>query len=970
MQVIASELDEIRAIERKWQDRWFRERIFEPKSDEPKKYFLTTPYPYTSGPQHIGHTRTYNVADIHARFMRMNGHNVLWPMAWHITGTPILAISSCLERGESATIALYKSYVRLYEGDESRVEAIVNSFVDPWNIANYFADKIISDFQKMGFSIDWSRQFTTGDPIYNQFIRWQYEKLNDLGLIVSGEHPVLFCTIDQNAVGEDDIAGGDVEKISIDEYIGIKFSLNDAYVVTATLRPETVFAVTNLWVAPDATYVKAYVDGEVWIISRKSASKLRYQQHEVSIIEEFRGADLVGSHCVSPVGGTIPILPASFIDPDNATGTVMSVPGHAPYDWAALNDLKQQHDTGLNIDLSSLRSDIEALQPISLVRTDGYGDFPAAELCERYSVRSQHDETQLSRITNLLYREEFYSGILKETAQQFAGRLVRDVKQDIVDFLKSRNGASSVYETSAKGLCRCGGNVIVAIEPGQYFLNYGDSRWKQKAFELLDRLAIVPDAYRAQFVQTFEWLDKRPCVRRRGLGTVFPFSKEHWIVEPLSDSVIYMALYPIIKHIRACDPKELEPAFFDYVFLGKGDLTHVSKRTGLPEAAIRAARQEFKYWYPNDHRHTAIAHISNHLSFFLFHHAIIFPKECWPKLVTLNELLVREGAKMSKSKGNVIPIATVPEAFSADLVRLFLVSVADLSSAVDWRDKEVETVKKRLLRFWQATKNDVEAGSPEYDREPSFASKWILAATSEMVSKASEAAHQFAYRKYVTEAFFEQLNRVEEYKSMISDGDERHRVLSDVIDTWLRVLAPVVPHMAEELWHRMNKPGFISLAAFPRYESRYAETLAQKGFLDGVIDDISSIQAAIKRDIKSIYIYLATPWKHELYAAARDLDDISIKNIIARAKDYPRLRTHLKEIAQLAPAIAQTFTQQMPSDKALSFEAESEALIAVKEYLVRKFEKKVYIEVEGSDAYDPANRARRALPAKPAIYVE
>ncbi len=966
----ASELDEIRAIERKWQDRWFQGRIFEPKSGEPKKYFLTTPYPYTSGPQHIGHTRTYNVADIHARFLRMNGHNVLWPMAWHITGTPILAISSCIERGESATIALYKNYVRLYEADESRVEALVNSFVDPWNIANYFADKIISDFQKMGFSIDWSRQFTTGDPIYNQFIRWQYEKLNELGLIVSGEHPVLFCTIDQNAVGEDDIAGGDVEKISIDEYIGIKFSLNDAHVVTATLRPETVFAVTNLWVAPDATYVKAHVDGEVWIISQQSASKLRYQQHTVSIIEEFRGADLVGSHCISPVGGKIPILPASFVDPDSATGAVMSVPGHAPYDWAALNDLKQQRNAGLNIDVSNLRSDIEALQPISLVSIDGYGDFPAGELCERYGVRSQHDEEKLTRITNLLYKEEFYSGTLKESAQQFAGRLVRDVKQDIVDFLKNRNGASSVYETSAKGLCRCGGNVVVAVEPGQYFLNYGDPRWKQKAFELLDQLAIVPDAYRAQFVQTFEWLDKRPCVRRRGLGTAFPFSKEHWIIEPLSDSVIYMALYTIIKHIQGCGPEQLKPIFFDYVFLGKGEITHVSKHTGLPETTIRAAREEFSYWYPNDHRHTAIAHISNHLSFFLFHHAIIFPKECWPQLITLNELLIREGAKMSKSKGNVIPIATVPEIFSADLVRLFLVSTADLSSTVDWRDKDVETVKKRLLRFWQTLKNDVESGSSEFEGELSFASKWILAATNEMVYKTSEAAHEFAYRKYVTEAFFEQLNRVEEYKSMISDGDEKRRVLSDIIDKWLRVLAPVVPHMAEELWSRMDKPGYISFAAFPRYDSCYSESLAQKGFIDSLIDDILSIQAALKRDIESIYIYLATPWKYELYEAARGLDDPSIVNIMARTRDHPHLSKHLKEIARLVPGIAQAFAQPVPSDKVLSFEGESEALFAAKEYLARKFEKNVYVEVEGSGEYDPGNRARRALPAKPAIYVE
>ena len=965
-----SELDEIRAIERKWQDRWFDDKIFEPKSAGPKKYFLTTPYPYTSGPQHIGHTRTYNVADIHARFMRMNGHNVLWPMAWHITGTPILAISSCIERRESATIALYKNYVRLYEDDESRVEQIVNSFVDPWNIANYFAEKIAPDFKKMGFSIDWSRQFTTGDLVYNQFIRWQYGKLMELGLIVRGQHPVLFCTIDQNAVGEDDIAGGDVEKISIDDYVGIKFSLDEAYVVTASLRPETVFAVTNLWVAPDATYVKAYVDGETWIVSHQSAIKLRYQQREVTIIEEFQGTSLLGAHCVSPLGRKVPILPASFVDSDHGTGIVMSVPAHAPYDWAALNDLKQQGSTGLDIDLSSLRSDIEAIQPISLVKIDGYGDFPASELCERYGVRSQRDDKTLSHITNILYREEFYTGILKETAEQFDGRLVRDVKQDIVEFLNSRNAASSIYETSTKGLCRCGGRVVVAVEPGQYFLNYGDPHWKEKAFELLDQLEIAPEIYRAQFVQTFEWLDQRPCVRRRGLGTEFPFSTEHWIIEPLSDSVIYMALYTVIQHIRECDPKRLTPAFFDYIFLGKGDATDVCQQTGLPETVIRAARNDFIYWYPNDHRHTAIAHISNHLSFFLFHHAILFPETCWPKLVTLNELLVREGVKMSKSKGNVIPIATVPEVYSADLVRLCLVSIADLNSTIDWREKEVEMVKKRLLRFWHATKSDIEAGRPEYNGQLSFASRWILAATKAMVSKTSEAAHQFSYRKYVTEAFFEHLNRVEEYKSMIMDGNEKRRTLWDVIDIWLRVLAPVVPHIAEELWERMLKSGYISLAEFPLYDDLYAETLPQKSFLDGVVSDISNIQGAIKRETESVFIYLPAQWKYALYAVARGLDDPSVKNIIAGAKDDPLLRMYVKEVARIAPDLAKSFAHEAPSADALDFKAESETLLAAKDYMSRKFGKHVHVCEENDNVYDPANRARRALPMKPAIYAE
>ena len=431
-----------------------------------------------------------------------------------------------------------------------------------------------------------------------------------------------------------------------------------------------------------------------------------------------------------------------------------------------------------------------------------------------------------------------------------------------------------------------------------------------------------------------------------------------------------MALYTVIKQLRECDPERLTPAFFDYIFLGKGDLTHVSQRTGLSQAALRAARNEFTYWYPNDHRHTAVAHISNHLSFFLFHHAILFPKACWPQMVTLNELLIREGVKMSKSKGNVIPIATVPEVYSADLVRLSLISIADLNSTVDWREKEVEMVKKRLLRFWHSANSAIGVGRPEYDEELSFASRWIMAATNAMVSRASEAAHQFSYRKYVTEAFFEQLNRVEEYKSMILDSDERRRVLWDILDVWLRVLAPVIPHIAEELWERMHKVGYISLAAFPHYDNLYAEVIGQKRFLDGVIDDVSNIQAAIRRETESVFIYLAAAWKYKLYAVARGLDDPSIKKIMARAKEDQDLRTRLKEIAQIAPGLTKSLTHEPNSDSILGFEVESETLLAAKEYLTRKFGKRVHIYVENSEMYDPANRARRALPSKPAIYVE
>jgi len=354
----------------------------------------------------------------------------------------------------------------------------------------------------------------------------------------------------------------------------------------------------------------------------------------------------------------------------------------------------------------------------------------------------------------------------------------------------------------------------------------------------------------------------------------------------------------------------------------------------------------------------------------LFHHAILFPEACWPRLVTLNELLIREGVKMSKSKGNVIPTATIPETYSADLVRLCLVSIADLNSAVDWREKEVEMVKKKLLSFWNSIKKDIEAGEPADDVALSFASRWIIAATSFMVLRTTEAAHQFSYRKYVTQAFFEHLNRVEEYKAMVLDVHERRKVLWDVIDTWSRVLAPIIPHIAEEIWARMKKTGYISIATFPQYNELYAETLQQKAFLDEVIDDISNIQAAIKRDAESVYIYLPAAWKYELYEVVYGLDDLSIKNVMKQARESAHLRSHLKEVAQVATELARSVSRDSTSVSNLSLKDEMEVLCATREYLSQKFGKEVHIFAETDPVYDPANRARRALPGKPAIYLE
>ena len=129
-----------------------------------------------------------------------------------------------------------------------------------------------------------------------------------------------------------------------------------------------------------------------------------------------------------------------------------------------------------------------------------------------------------------------------------------------------------------------------------------------------------------------------------------------------------MSFYTIVRQIHQnnIEPSQLKPEFFDYVFLNEGDIKEVSKITAVAEDIIESIKAEFEYWYPNDLRHTAVHHISNHLSFAIFHHAAIFPEKYWLPAFSLNDMLSRFGEAMSKSKPNVIQIAEVSSKYSVD----------------------------------------------------------------------------------------------------------------------------------------------------------------------------------------------------------------------------------------------------------------------------------------------------------------
>ncbi len=962
-------LEHLRMIEAKWQKRWTEDRVFEPRPEEGKeKYFITVPYPYTNGPLHIGHGRTYTIGDIVARYKRLRGYNVLFPMAFHITGTPIIAISERISRGDEKVIQMYKHYVGVYVSDEEKIDEIVKEFKDPLRLATFFAERIHSDFSALGYSIDWRRKFHTGEPIYNAFVTWQFLRLRDLGLITQGDHVVTYCLLHRQPEGEDDIKDADTNPVEILEFTAIKFELADepkTYLVAATLRPETIFGATNLWVNPDAMYVVVEWKGEKIILSDEALVKLRHQhpEDEIKELKKFRGRELVGKIVYSPLGSKLYVLPARFVDPDNATGVVYSEPSDAPYDYVALMELKKNKEILREYGLDPAIMD--SIEPIKIIEVPGIEGHHAAKVVEELGI-SRQDDARLEEATKKVYREQYYRGKMIVEHPEFHGMPVKEAKDKVRSWLIRNGFAFIFYELNRKAVCRAGGKIIVAKIKGQWFIDYSVPWWKERARKYLTEIVrILPEKYRKAFLDIVDWIEKRPCARRRGLGTRLPFDRE-WIIESLSDSTIYMAFYTIAHIIRRenIKPEQLKPEFFDYVFLGKGEPEKVAAETGISRETIEEMRREFTYWYPVDQRHTGIAHISNHLTFFIFHHLALFPEHHWPRMISLNEMVIREGVKMSKSKGNVILLRDIVTKYSADLFRLYIAGAANLDSILDWREAEVSMTIDALRRFYSLCLKAVEA--EPLDKRDRLIDRWFFSRFNKIIDEAAKHLDKMEIRDYVQTIFYKAMSIIEHYRERTSQ-EEAIRAVRAVLDKWLVALNPVIPHLTEEIGEKLGYKQYVSLMKWPESSKEEYDDVAEliEDSIVSFIDDVKNVLNVIKEKPTKITIVIADQWKRELARLVEE--NKSLRETIRILRDKYGLRGKEKEIVAAYNMLKKN---KIPGSWRIGLEEEMKGYMEAASYIARKTGLEVEILSEQEARANSVPKADKALPLRPAFYIE
>jgi leucyl-tRNA synthetase len=896
----------------------------------------------------------------------MKGKNVLFPMAFHYTGTPILGMSRRVSSGDPDLLDTFRSVYKL--DDET-----IKTFAEPVKIASYFHREIKLGMKEMGYSIDWRREFTTIDPAYSKFISWQFRTLRKKGLIVQGSHPVGWCPRDQNPVSQHDTMG-DVEP-DFTEYTLIKFRSDDTIYPAATLRPETLFGVTNMWVSPEADYVAAGVDGETWVVSREAARKLEFLNRKVEIKSEFKGSEIVGKILTSPLtGAAVPVYPASFVNPESGTGVVMSVPAHAPYDYQALEDLKQDAKTRTRLGISAVT------EPIKIIESEGYSGIPAAEAISLAGV-SRQDDDKLEDVTAELYSHEYYKGRMMANTGRYAGMGVSSAKDAIRDALTEAGNTSTMYELVNKPVrCRCGAECVVKLLSDQWFLNYADKDWKAKVHQCAESMDIVPAEIRQEFDYVIDWLRERACARKTGLGTKLPWDPE-WIVESLSDSVIYMAYYVIAKYVNnnTLPESAANDAFFDYVLLGIGSAETVSRESGLSPTTVEQLRREFSYFYPVDSRHSGRDLVPNHLTFFMFNHVAIFGKENWPRQIVVNGSVLMDGKKMSKSLGNIIPLRAAIQQHGADTIRLAMLVSAEILQDADFSFDTAKGIRSRLASLFDLARR-CSQGHPERHRE--VEDRWLASRMQRTVADTTSAMDKLRMREAIHHILYS-IDKDQEWyfrRAQARGNGINYATLRSCVEVQVRLLAPFAPFAAEEIWELLGMAGDITSSGWPKVREGSIDLAAEESefLISSLLLDLQSIAKVTKIVPNRIVVYTSAAWKRQLYVAV--LRQVTkgktnfgelMKQLLsdpqtATAKSDPKLVQKVLEDILATPLDARNRRIELPEFDEASALRDGASLVS-SEYGGAK----VLVHGEqDAEKYDPKQKSKFARPFKPAIYME
>lgn len=957
-----------RSREQHWQDAWAHAAIARAERDDRReKFFAIMAYPGSSGFLHVGHVRGLTVADSLHRYHRMRGRRVFFPTGTHASGLPAVTFAQRVKDGDPRLLAQLR--------ERAVPEAEWKALEDPETAARFLGRSYLDVARRFGFLVDETAYVTTIDPDYEAFIRWQFDRLHDRGALVQAPYFASVCpvcgpvSVDPSETDLD--RGGDAETVV---YVLVPFALEDGRaVLAATLRCETVYGVTNLWIAPEARLAEwTRDDARVFVVADAAVDRL------VEQVGGARGRSVDPSELTKLVatvpftGNRVPILPSALVDPGVGSGIVMSVPGHAPADWVAVQELEPVTRAALGVipEIIDLPSD-EPLSPSERALREGTGS-PAERASRATGAARLADRPAIEQATERLYRLEFVHG--RMSVPSLSGVPVAEARLATAKQLPSVGGGFELRQFDRPVVCRNGHPVVIRRVPDQWFLRYSDPDWKAKARAVAEKMTIAPEEYRAELPSVFDWFQDRPCVRRgRWLGTPFPFDPGT-IIEPIADSTFYPAYYVVRRYVSdgRLPPAALTNALFDFVFLGEG--------AGEPSVAreLQAElRREFTYWYPLDVNVGGKEHKRVHFPVFIYTHALLLPPDLQPRAIFVNWWLTGpSGEKISKKEvaskgGRVPPIEAALDRWGADALRLFHLTASSPFQDVEWDETVADAAVARLAeveRLVRLAQHDGPGGAPELDA-------WLWSSLRGVVARVDGAWRAMDVRTAAHAVAVEVPTLVRRY---LARGGEAGPGLQRLAEVWVRLLAPVAPHLAEELGDGRSD-SLVAVAAFPQADDlpHAPDAEAAEAFIERVEEDLRGVlrPAEARGELPDGAIFfVASGWKRTVEgwvrdALARDPKGAPVGAVMERARAMPEMAAHLAEI----PRYVGRVTPQVRAGEPMHTLVRDEpgVLRSAEGYLARRFGFRfvtVYPESEGAP-HDPMNRRDRAQPGRPAFYL-
>ncbi|CAI7630038.1 unnamed protein product [Penicillium discolor] len=1034
--------DTLVAIEKKYQAQWKDNKIFEvdaPSFEEAPqgsmtpaelrekypKFFGTMAYPYMNGTLHAGHSFTASKVEFMAGFARMEGKRALFPLGFHCTGMPIKACADKLanevkkfgqgfegynEEAEAAqdllaapTQEVKTEAAEKFSGKKSKAAAKtvkmkyqfqimlaigvpleeIHKFADAAHWLDHFPPLAIRDLDSMGARVDWRRQFVTTDanPYYDAFVRWQMNRLHELGKIMYGNRYTVYSPKDGQPCMDHDRTEG--EGIGPQEYSAIKLQVKEwspkmaelvkgkveddakVYFVPATLRPETMYGQTSCFVGPKINYgLFKLKEKEYIVVTKRAAWNMAFQGHffgdkfpktqdELPQVLEVPGSHFIGTLVNAPLSfhtGGIRILPMDSVSAAKGTGVVTSVPSDSPDDYATLMDLAKKAE------YYGIQKEWAELEIFPLIDTPTYGNLTAPALVKELKINSPKDVTQLAQAKDLAYMEGFYKGTL--LVGKYKGEPVSEAKDKVRKDLYDSGDAFPFADPMGKVVSRSGDDCVVAYL-GQWFLNYGenDAEWQQETLNhVVNNLNTYSAECRNGFEKNLSWLNRWACARTYGLGSQLPWDKQ-FLVESLSDSTVYMAYYTIAhllhgdRYGKTTGPlkvtaEQMTDEVWDYIFTRREISDELVTKSGISKESLQKMRREFEYWYPLDVRVSGKDLIQNHLTFFLYIHIALFPKEYWPRGVRANGHLLLNGEKMSKSTGNFLTLKDAVDKFGADATRI---AFADAGDSIEDANFEESVANSNILRLHTLKDWIEEVAKDETLRTgpaDAFADKLFNNELNSLVRETQKHYQDTNFKLALKSGLYDFTSSRDSYReASTAAGVGMHRdTILRYIELQALMLAPITPHWAEHIWLEvLKKSESIHHAQFPVVPEPSPELTAAQNYVRSTASNIMGSEANFTKKLskgkaitfdprkpKQLTIFVAKKypnWQEKYIDLVRDsFDSLSLsfndKELNAKVgkfgemkKAMPFVQNLKRRLVNAGESPATVFDRKLPFDE-------------------------------------------------------